>query len=86
MTDHFQFATDMIQTDPWPIARHVFVIAEIGINHNGDGGPALAECDLALVVQSTVTGRIQETHITVGHALVELVEDLLLECGHLTDE
>ena len=43
----------------------------------GDGGPALAECDLALVVPSTVTGRIQETHITVGHALIDLVEDLL---------
>ena len=52
----------------------------------GDGGPALIECDLALVVPSTVTGRIQETHISVGHALVELVEDLLLEHGCLTSE
>jgi D-sedoheptulose 7-phosphate isomerase len=47
----------------------------------GDGGPALAECDLALVVPSTITGRIQEVHITVGHVLMELVEDSLLECG-----
>jgi D-sedoheptulose 7-phosphate isomerase len=46
-----------------------------------DGGPALAECDLALVVPSAVTGRIQETHITVGHALMELVEDRLLDTG-----
>ena len=52
----------------------------------GDGGRALAECDLALVVPSTVTGRIQEVHITVGHALMELVEDLLLERGHLAHE
>lgn len=52
----------------------------------GDGGSALAECDLALVVPSTVTGRIQETHITVGHALMELVEDLLIEDGHVTNE
>ena len=50
----------------------------------GDGGPALAECDLALVVPSTVTSRIQETHIAVGHALMELVEDLLLESRHLS--
>ena len=50
----------------------------------GDGGAALTECDLALVVPSTVTGRIQETHITVGHALMELVEDLLLERAHLS--
>jgi D-sedoheptulose 7-phosphate isomerase len=49
----------------------------------GDGGPALADCDLALVVPSTITGRIQEVHITVGHVLMELVEDSLLECGFL---
>jgi len=49
----------------------------------GNGGPALNECDLALVVPSTVTGRIQETHITIGHALMELVEDMLLKNGCL---
>ena len=47
----------------------------------GDGGAALAECDLALVVPSNVTGRIQEVHITAGHVLMELVEDSLLEGG-----
>ena len=26
----------MVQSRPWPIPRHVFFIAEIGINHNGD--------------------------------------------------
>ena len=36
MTNLFDFATDLIQTDPWPIPRRVFFIAEIGINHNGD--------------------------------------------------
>ena len=30
-----EFAYDLIQAGPRPIARHVFVIAEIGINHNG---------------------------------------------------
>lgn len=44
----------------------------------GDGGPALASCDLAAVVPSTETGRIQESHITLGHALMELIEDGLL--------
>jgi N-acetylneuraminate synthase len=29
-------AEELIQAEPWPIARHVYVIAEIGINHNGD--------------------------------------------------
>ena len=44
----------------------------------GTGGPALAECDLALVVPSTETGRIQEGHIAIGHALMELIEDGLI--------
>jgi D-sedoheptulose 7-phosphate isomerase len=48
------------------------------------GGPALADCDLALVVPSMETGRIQECHITIGHALMELIEDGLLACGKLT--
>ena len=49
----------------------------------GSGGPALAECDLALVVPSTETGRVQECHITLGHALMELIEDGLLAGGDI---
>ncbi len=48
-----------------------------------DGGPALEYCDKAIVVPSTVTGRIQECHIVAGHALMELIEDILLERGHI---
>jgi D-sedoheptulose 7-phosphate isomerase len=48
-----------------------------------EGGPALADCDLALIVPSKITGRIQESHITIGHAMMELVEELLLESGYL---
>jgi N-acetylneuraminate synthase len=47
MADDFSFASDMIQDDPWPIARHVMVIAEIGINHNGDVGIARRLIDMA---------------------------------------
>jgi D-sedoheptulose 7-phosphate isomerase len=43
------------------------------------GGPALPLCDEALVVPSNETGRIQEVHITAGHAILEVVEDILLE-------
>jgi len=50
----------------------------------GDGGTALAQCDLALVVPSSVTGRVQESHIAVIHVVIELVEDMLLESGHLS--
>jgi len=30
------FWEDFIQTEPWPIVRKPYIIAEIGINHNGD--------------------------------------------------
>lgn len=46
------------------------------------GGPALELCDEAFVVPSDDTGRIQESHITAGHALIAMVEDLLLDSGH----
>jgi len=49
----------------------------------GTGGAALAECDAAVVVPSIETGRIQEGHITLGHAIMELIEEGLLEKGKL---
>lgn len=42
-----------------------------------DGGRARALCDLALVVASADTQRIQETHNLVGHILCGLVERAL---------
>jgi len=58
----------------------------IGLLGNG-GGPALKECDAALVVPSDVTGRIQESPVTAGDALMELIEEGLLASGavHLAD-
>lgn len=50
----------------------------------GDGGPALADCDLAFVAPSSETGRIQEIHITMGHALMEIIENNLLQRGHIS--
>ena len=47
------------------------------------GGKALKYCDEVFIVPSNETGRIQEAHITAGHALMEYVEDKLIECGHL---
>jgi len=47
------------------------------------GGKALKICDEAFLVPSKDTGRIQESHITAGHALMEHVEDKLLACGYL---
>jgi D-sedoheptulose 7-phosphate isomerase len=42
-----------------------------------DGGRAAALCDLALVVPSKDTQRIQETHNLIGHVVCELVELIL---------
>ena len=43
------------------------------------GGEIAREVDLALIVPHEQTARIQETHITIGHALCELVEEAI--CG-----
>jgi D-sedoheptulose 7-phosphate isomerase len=60
---------------------------EIGINVFGflgcKGGGALKYCDEAFIVPSDDTGRIQEAHITAGHALMEYIEDSLLASGYL---
>ena len=39
-----------------------------------DGGHVAALCDLALIVPSNDTQRIQETHNLIGHVLCELIE------------
>ncbi len=48
-------------------------IAVIGLLGR-DGGALKALCDIALVVPSAVTARIQEAHILIGHTLCGLVE------------
>ena len=44
----------------------------------GTGEPALAACDHVLLVPDTETARIQECHIALGHAVLELLEDRLV--------
>ncbi len=53
--------------------RELKVIGLLGRN----GGEVRALCDLALVVPSDNTQRIQETHNLIGHVLCELVERTL---------
>ncbi len=52
----------------------------------GSGGAALTLCDQAVVVPSDDTNRIQESHIMLGHVLVQAVEELLLAQGHISPE
>lgn len=40
-----------------------------------DGGELVKLADIALVVPSQITARIQEAHITIGHVICELVEE-----------
>lgn len=43
----------------------------------GDGEPARSVCGRAIVVPSHETARIQECHILLGHALIEMIEEAL---------
>lgn len=43
----------------------------------GDGGELVKLADISLLIPSTVTARIQESHITVGHIVCELVEQAI---------
>jgi len=42
-----EFANQFLQVEPWPVPRSVYVIAEIGINHNGSMEIAKKLIDLA---------------------------------------
>ena len=73
---------NIIETLKLAKERGIFSLGFLG---NG-GGEALSYCDLAFVVPSKITGRIQESHITAGHALLQYIEDSLLEKGWLIKE
>lgn len=60
-------------------------IYTLGFLGNG-GGEAIGYCDAAFIVPDKTTARIQESHITAGHALLQYVEDQLLESGWLNKE
>jgi D-sedoheptulose 7-phosphate isomerase len=52
-------------------------IATVGLL-GGAGDPAMSLCDHALLVPDMETARIQECHIALGHAVLELLEDRLV--------
>lgn len=63
------------------VIRAVEAARSVGIRTMGllghDGGRVRMMCDLAIVVPSTVTARIQEAHIFIGHTLCAMVESRL---------
>ena len=71
---------NIIETLKLANERGIYSLGFLG----GDGGEALKYCNTAFIVPDKVTARIQESHITAGHALLQYVEDKLLEIGWLT--
>jgi D-sedoheptulose 7-phosphate isomerase len=45
----------------------------------GSGGESLTKCEISFIAPSETTGRIQELHISVGHIVMEIVEEYLLD-------
>lgn len=70
---------NIIETLKLAKERGIYSLGFLG----NDGGMALSYCDLAFIVPSNITARIQESHITAGHALLQYVEDSLFENGWL---
>ena len=56
-------------------ARGIYVAGLMG----GDGGKLADLVDTALVVNSEVTARVQESHILAGHILCQLVDHVLFQ-------
>jgi len=53
--------------------KNIKVIGMLG----GNGGKIKELCDEVLIISSTTTARIQESHIMVGHLLCEIIEEEL---------
>jgi D-sedoheptulose 7-phosphate isomerase len=70
------------------VVRALQAAREMGITTvgllGGDGGPAQELCDISLLVADPETARVQECHITLGHTVLQLLEDRLVArpiCG-----
>jgi D-sedoheptulose 7-phosphate isomerase len=59
------------------VARQLKLVV-IGLT-GGSGGQMKDVCDLCLCVPSRSTARIQEMHITIGHAICQLLEERLAQ-------
>lgn len=64
------------------VVRALQAARELGITTVGllgsTGLPASTLCDYPMIVPSHETARIQECHIAIGHALIEMIEDRLI--------
>jgi len=58
-------------------AREMGILA-VGLS-GADGGKMAEACDICIHIPSASTPRIQEAHITVGHIICAMVENVLFE-------
>jgi len=75
-------STNIIETLKLAQSKGIYSLGFLG----GDGGKALKYCNSAFIVPSKVTARIQESHITAGHAMLQYIEDKLINEGWLSKE
>ena len=65
------------------VIKAVKVAKEMGLKTVGlagnDGGELAKAVDVALIVASPITPRIQEVHITIGHVICEMVDRMLFQ-------
>jgi D-sedoheptulose 7-phosphate isomerase len=61
---------NIIRTVEQAKTKNIYVIGFLG----GTGGKLKDLVDLPIVIPSAITARIQETHITIGHIICDLVE------------
>jgi D-sedoheptulose 7-phosphate isomerase len=54
-------------------AANIIGAVTVGLT-GGTGGKLTAICDYNVIMPSSVTARIQEAHIFVGHCLCEILE------------
>ena len=63
------------------VIKAVKIAKEIGLRTvgltGGDGGELAKSVEIALIVDSPVVPRIQEVHITIGHVLCGMVDQML---------
>jgi len=65
------------------VIKAIKVAKEMGLKTvcftGGDGGELAKLTDISLIVDSQSTPRIQEVHITIGHVLCEMVDQMLFQ-------
>ena len=72
-------SSNVIQAIDMAKKKNIYSFGFLG----GDGGLLKNLCDDHFIVPSSNTARIQEVHITLGHALMQDIEEKLIACNFL---